>query len=416
MVDRRYAVQLGGKTYSPQFQTDLRHASDWKKVLTRAYGSHAVCLCPGKGERKLSIKRREGSDALHLARFAGTGAQHANECRFYAPAPERSGMQGYTLDAVEEVESGFRVRLARGIRIQEAGEEARRGDSEQKNSTGNRKPAVTLLGLLHLLWTEGRLNVWYPAMQDKRGFGLINSVLRRTAERITVSRMPLDSVLMLGAAKDSHDEQRNAKIAENAAGRGHRLVLVSPLARFNEEKHEGPLQLPVSGPFGMPKLWLAESVWARVQRSFAREIAAWKRGSRVMAIAQFDTKPGSTPASGKVVDVGLMQVTERWIPVDSDYEAQIEERLYEQERCFEKPLRFDAGEEFFFPDFWLLDTAEEMPLEVFGMATPEYLERRQQKAALLNCRYGAGGWWFWDAAHDQRGLAIPDFPPANRRS
>lgn len=97
MLNRRYPVLISGKRYSPEFQTDKQYAKNWKIVLERAYGTHAICQCPSSGSRKLSIKRREDSDGFHLARFAGTGHEHSNDCRYYAPAPERSGMQGYAV-------------------------------------------------------------------------------------------------------------------------------------------------------------------------------------------------------------------------------------------------------------------------------------------------------------------------------
>lgn len=150
---REYPVLISGKRYSPEFQTDQQYAKNWKIVLEKAYGTHAICQCPSSGSRKLSIKRREDSDGFHLARFADfSGREHSNDCRYYAPAPERSGMQGYAVGVVEEGEDGsIRVRLARGIRVQapRSGKRKHLGD----RSPGKSKPAMTLLGLLHLLWS-----------------------------------------------------------------------------------------------------------------------------------------------------------------------------------------------------------------------------------------------------------------------
>ena len=177
MLNRRYPVLISGKRYSPEFQTDKQYAKNWKIVLERAYGTHAICQCPSSGSRKLSIKRREDSDGFHLARFAGTGHEHSNDCRYYAPAPERSGMQGYAVGVVEEGEDGsIRVRLARGIRVQAPRSEESDGPSVTR-SPGKSKPAMTLLGLLHLLWSESRLSTWYPAMEGKRNSGIVNYAL-----------------------------------------------------------------------------------------------------------------------------------------------------------------------------------------------------------------------------------------------
>jgi len=97
----------GREVILPEFQTDPQYTAAWKRALERAYGrEHEVCGCPGTGERKLKIKLREGSDGYHLARYPHSGPEHANDCRFYAAAPQRSGLQGYAVGVVEETADG----------------------------------------------------------------------------------------------------------------------------------------------------------------------------------------------------------------------------------------------------------------------------------------------------------------------
>ncbi|WP_223815738.1 MULTISPECIES: DUF1173 family protein [Pantoea] len=62
----------------------------------------------------------------------------------------------------------------------------------------------------------------------------------------------------------------------------------------------------------------------------------------------------------------------------------VETRLWEEKRAFIKPLRYD-GEEDVFPDFVLTDVpgTEVLPMEVFGMNTPDYLQRRREKNGPL---------------------------------
>ena len=87
-------------------------------------------------------------------------------------------------------------------------------------------------------------------------------------------------------------------------------------------------------------------------------------------------------------------------------------RLCEQERSFVKPLRFDADDDTL-PDFWLTDTDGEraLPMEVFGMSTPDYIARRDDKITLYNDKYSAQGWWFWDATARDAENNIATFPP-----
>ena len=95
-------------------------------------------------------------------------------------------------------------------------------------------------------------------------------------------------------------------------------------------------------------MYMTTELWPSAQRSFADEIFAWQRGERVIVIAQLSTRPKSPYTD--VLELGLMRVTSRLIPMDSEYEATVEEWLHSQGRRFEKPLRFDSKEEQVFPD------------------------------------------------------------------
>ncbi|MFA7946503.1 DUF1173 family protein, partial [Pseudomonas brenneri] len=228
MVNHIYPVNIGPKHYTKEFQREAQYAKSWKSVLEKAYGTtHATCCCPGRGDRKLAIKRREGSDSYHLARFAGTGAEHTNECRFYAPAPESSGMQAYDRGVVEEGEDGLlRIRLARGLGVLSSRETGEEGTVQAPAAPGVRKPAMTLLGLLHLLWQESRLNVWYPAMAGKRSTFVVSKALAKAAGRIGTDRLRLAEVLLLPADKDSPASKANQSIVTYAIERSLRLVVV----------------------------------------------------------------------------------------------------------------------------------------------------------------------------------------------
>ncbi|MCW0351003.1 hypothetical protein NB701_004365 [Pantoea ananatis] len=103
-----------------------------------------------------------------------------------------------------------------------------------------------------------------------------------------------------------------------------------------------------------------------------------------------------------------MTVSPRFIPLDSGYEAAVEEKLWQEKRAFIKPLCYD-GEEDVFPDFVLKDVSgvDALPMEVFGINTPEYQQRRQEKIAHYDLEYGAESWWHWNAYTTNE---IPAFP------
>ncbi|ARF52133.1 DUF1173 family protein [Pantoea stewartii] len=196
--------------------------------------------------------------------------------------------------------------------------------------------------------------------------------------------------------------------------------MVSVLAGWNAAA-EARLQttLPLGLFSGFPDLVLPEDVRLRLrlERSFGRELGDWRRGMKVVVIAE--TEPPETtfrhtdgrnrPSScSTVIDVALMTVSPRFIPLDSGYEGMVEDRLWQEKRAFIKPLRYD-GEEDVFPDFVLKDVpgVDALPMEVFGMNTPEYLQRKQAKTAHYDREYGPGHWWCWNAPEKSD---IPAFP------
>ncbi|EOZ4673311.1 DUF1173 family protein [Cronobacter sakazakii] len=119
---------------------------------------------------------------------------------------------------------------------------------------------------------------------------------------------------------------------------------------------------------------------------------------KVFVIAVTDV-PGAK--SAQVRQLALMMVSDRYIPLDSLNEGAFEQKLYELERSFYKPLRYDSSTREYLADFCLTDAPTEnhlpIPVEIWGMNTPDYQEHRLVKERWYNANYGATGWLSWDA-------------------
>ncbi|MFJ3465710.1 DUF1173 family protein [Achromobacter spanius] len=415
-------VTLGSnkRPYSPEFQTQDEFKEGWKRVLLMAHGKADVrCTCPGDGEKRLSIHSRANSDRFHLARFPETGAEHSEDCVYYGVDPNMSGLGSYRRGVVQELDDGaVKIMLKVGLQQRAAvapQDSENSGPAETKVATPRPRSgqaSMTLLGLLHFLWTQAAINTWAPGMEGKRNLGLVHHHLMRAAMGTYAGRVRLSQNLVIATPSGSGQQagQNKAKSLDAITQR-RRLVVVAPLAQ-HEEGMDGSSVLPIAGFHGIPHLMLDDGIWASIERRFMREIDAWRAGNPVMAVVQTDppkSSAGNTRA--QVVDVSLMQITRDWIPVDSGYEALIAEKLVAEKRRFEKPLRFDAGEDAVFPDFWLRDRPVPLPLEVWGLSTPDYQARKKEKAAHYDETYGAGGWWSWNAAV---GDLVPDLPAPPR--
>lgn len=402
-----------------QWQRWLKHARDNKATTV------VTCLCQASEEdtqrRRLKVHLSQKTDQCWLASWAFSGHEHAPDCRFYSVWPDERQAAIYAHDVVKAAADGqLVVRLPTGLQKKDAQE---RKPEAIPVSTGpvkqRRQPSMRLLGLLHLLWEQSAINVWHPAFDRKKRYpGWVSWRLNETAGRIRIGRIPLRQSLMLMAMKDSPQVAENRRIVKEAAGDSRRLIIISQLAAWSDAADERlQYTLPLGLFAGFPSLDLPDDVRARLSRSFTRELSDWRRGARVMIICE--TEPPETAyirkdgrnvprSSCRVIDAALMTVSPRYIPLDSHYEGMVEARMWEEKRACIKPLRYD-GEEDVFPDFVLNDVpgTEALPMEVFGMTTPEYLQRKREKFAHYDAEYGKGNWWFWDVADKSEMPVLP---------
>lgn len=413
-------IELDGQKptkYSPEFQTDNAFAKGWKAMLTKAHrGGKVTCACPGNGDKLLAVRHYD-SDSFCLARYPLTGGEHGNECRFYAPDPEKSGMSGYQKGVIEDGPNGMiKIRLEIGLKKREASDPAIPPQPAPAPAVGRKsKPAMRLLGLLNYLWDEADLNSWWPAMKGKRDIGRINLWLDDAASHITAAKVQLNSVLLLADHKaDGRWATTNRQRVEAAHKSKTRLLAIVPLAAYSPERDkEMASSLKIVGFHGIPMLDMHAGLWGRVCKRFPRAIAAWQNNQRIMAIAELDLKKDGKYAD--VVDVALMPVTANWIPFDSMFELTVADKLTSEDRGFMKPLRFDADEDVVFPDFILRDTGADTPLEVFGRTDESYEARKAVKMAYYQKEFGTDRWWYWDAAQDPDGRTMKPFPEAKRK-
>ncbi|AEC18757.1 hypothetical protein PT7_0217 [Pusillimonas sp. T7-7] len=402
------------KTYSPEFQIEDQYAFSWKRVLTMAHGKAIVrCLCKATGERRLSIHSRKNSDRFHLARFPDTGPEHQEDCVYFGADPNSSGRGSYKRGVVEELDDGnTKIKLKVGLqqRLTQAPTDAddapAAGPSPATRASASQS-SMSLLGLLHYLWTEAALNTWVPAMAGKRNLGVVHHHLMAVAMKTYAGRAKLAQNLLIGTPSDTGQQAKlNHAKSLAASDERRRLVVLSPLARFRGGMGAAST-LPITGFHGIPYMIMSQELWDVTQRRFSKELQAWVAGDPVMAIVQ-TAAPKVTGGSiqAEVIDLALMWKTKDWIPVESGFEVMVAEKLVAENRRFEKPLRFDSKDAVF-PDFVLKDRGAAVPMEVWGMATPEYQARKREKTAHYDNVYGPSNWWSWNGA---AGDPLPDLP------
>jgi hypothetical protein len=405
------------QTYSAAFQTSEQFQNSWQSVLKAAYGRADLrCGCKGRGQKRLAVKYYEGSNSFSLARFSLTGGQHAADCQYYSANPAQSGPGGDARGVIDQRPDGsIKIRLE--IAMLERGEVTAPAAPVRPSvdrAPSSKQSSMKLLGLLNYLWEEAGLNQWKPAFAGKRRASLAYWWLNNAADNVWAGEVKLvDQMLLPAFGAETREAERNRQRAAAALQAKHRMLVIAPLAAFNQDRFDSMgRQLKIAGFHGMPIAFMQSGLWDHTVRRFPNAIAGWRDGQGTVAIAQVELKQGPKGLYATVIDLALMSITAEFVPVESSYERLVAERLVAQGRSFTKPLRFDAGADLVLPDFILTDTPAEVPMEVFGRSDAEYLRRKAEKGAYYDEQYGKAGWWNWDAAANGAASSMPAFPPA----
>jgi hypothetical protein len=413
-------VLIAGTTYTKDFQEKPEFIKGWQSVLKKNHGpdSKAYCGCFGKGEKRLIIRYYKESDTYRLSKYPTSGEDHDNECQYYAPNPEKSGLQCYITGVLKELDHGnIGITLGIGLKAKEPSETTSANPSMHGTST-NKQTAISLLGLLHWLWQDAALNYWRKGFEGKRSWGTVRDRLNPAVEKLRSGRRKMSDYVII-AGRDNQNQIEKA-MAEN-----NRLIVIAPITSQNDYK------ILCEKFYGLPYLNLKNGTWDARINKYPRE-SEWLlqdeagRKGHVVLIAHTEP-PQEVVTSNEtqgikafkdrkhkavVVNYALMRVTDSWIPISSSYEYELADKLVEQGRTFEKPLRFDAEADTFFPDFILKDVgATDYLMEVFGMSTSSYILQKQRKTEWYDKKYGEDGWWNWDATATKQ---IPDLPPARK--
>ncbi|HBL7007469.1 DUF1173 family protein [Citrobacter sp. RHB35-C17] len=427
----RFVGLRGSTDCDATFRTE--NSERWQRWLRYARANKATtivtCLClPAEDEpvrRRMKVNRSQRTDQCWLSSYSYTGHEHAPDCRYYSVWPDERQAAIYTADVLKIATDGsLVVRLPIGLQKKEQQNKTSAEPPEKSGTSSRRRrhPSMQLAGLLHLLWERSGINVWHPAFdKKKRTPGWVSWKLSETAASIRIGKYPLQDSLLLMSMTRQPQAEKNWQHIRMAEKKSRRFILISQLAVWSDDA-EVRLQhtLPLGLFAGFPALQVPEDVMVRLSRSYARELADWRRGAKVIVICEaeppettFTRQEGRNipHSTSKVIDVALMTVSPRYIPLDSGYEGMVEERLWQEKRAFIKPLRYD-GEAEVFPDFVLTDMpgVDALPMEVFGMKTPGYLQRKQEKIKHYDQEYGPGKWWQWDAADCPDAQDIPSFP------
>jgi hypothetical protein len=438
-MDKDYPIQFpGDDRFTPERSSSLPEA--FQTALRRIHesGDYALCLCPGKGDRKLYVSRH--GEAYRVARFPNSGLDHAPDCRFFATPAEMSGLAGYQQGVVTEaIDGSKKVRLKIGLTRKAVAARQEReeteevdGDDTTPDKAVQRKSqaAMTDLGLLQFLWTEASLNRWHPGMNGKRFWSTVGHHAHKAAELIRVGRTPLSQVLLviqpergdewLARAKQRAWKVLSPILADRDRGVITRAVVVGEVRSFVQNHDRMSIALYDASKYDIKLMAEHKLVSAFTKRfpdvmtELQNRVPNTRPDCRAIGLFLVEMRRTEDGAIGDVLSGGLMLTTQTFIPYSSSYEKRVADLLFSGERYFEKPLRFDAHEEVIFPDFLLFDTQFSItPMEVYGRDDPDYIARRDKKRAIYpRCFPGVEPWEWFAVDH----IEPPPLPPKQTRT
>ncbi len=386
---------------------------EYARALKEAYGQGpAVCLCKSlPNQRKLKICRGERADDVRywVARYSGTGEEHTDGCRHGALHPLRTGAREYEPGVISERDDdgmvALRFRLPLSTRKSAVAPEPSSSGRGSDDAAREDLRSASPLGLLHLLWERARLNVWEPQFGKGRFSGILRGRLAGAVDRIILNRTELAAMfgsLFIPQPSGARDALHMVLGGAQAARR--RVILVGELV-FSDAGE--PYLVGGTQAYGVSLKLDAK----RMRERFPRVAPIVANEGRAVALVVAEVTGNHTRQGNHVLAVvdsvcmGVERMT--WTPVDSTYELTIARKLYDEQRSFRKPLRFDAGRDVALPDFELRDVGERpVPLEVFGRDDVAYRDRAAQKHALYDELYGPL-WWAWDATTSTDPPAFP---------
>jgi hypothetical protein len=368
---------------------DDTHNREWQDSLAvHRQNKLAIprCSCRIDIELKLYIGQREGH--YYLARYPNSGCLHNPDCQFFELAVEGSGLSAYEQGVIKHLPDGtVRVKLKNPLShvAKDVTPPTPPETKPEEKPAGRRsKSAVTMVGLIDLLFYEAGLAAWHPRFRDRRTHWVVIRRLYEAAARIKTSRDAVADGLIVGIG--GIEKREFAQLAKrnqitlqriDQANTPKRTQFVTVLGEVEAVGDSlGMKTLKFCG-FGSQKIQviigskLLESV-KRIWPVFGQQV---ERGTDlpefgkpvVMVLGRLRSYEGA--GGWTVIEaerVALRYVCQfNWLPARPDpaYLSALS-HLVGLDRSFIIPLVFDGDDTIHLPDFVLTDTNVLTPVAI----------------------------------------------------
>lgn len=379
-------IQLAGRTAPLSWLRE--HATEAAPLFARAKAEvgHALCLCRRPALRLVIRCTRAGR--YHVAGWPGEGDKHDTGCPFHKLAPGLSGRDGYSTQAIRETDDGVSIRLGTPLTRSLATPEKHQAAPDETHERRSRR-TVGLLGLLHWLWEEARLNAWRPQFR-RRTWRECHARLCPQLREATINGQALEEALYVVPPFSQATAAANTAALEDFRAR---------LGRHRDTEQRalllGQIKEVTPTPYGVAyrlahqrtPLYARAALHARAARSYRHPFSktAAEHGATRVALFVVERSPKGHLIA---VDLAAMLTNGNYIPADSSYEVVMANALASCRRAFIKPLRYDTADAVL-PDFVVTDTDPHHYVEVYGIHGRETYEQRKRTKREFYQRQGA---------------------------
>lgn len=318
---------------SPLFQAALESAY---KARIRP-----ICLCVEPG---LPMYIAHLEKTFVVKRMPDTGATHGPACESFEAPPGLSGRGEVNGQAIENTDDGsVKLKLAFSLRHNNPAE--MENESSQKTTAKTAGTRLTLRGLLHYLWDESKLSHWSPEMHGKRSWSAVQAALMAAVESKETKSATLRDILYI---PELYDREKRFEIASR------RINTLSPIMGPGKSGKKlmlvvGEMDSKSASTFGfslrlknLPDFPFVMDVDLNksFEKVFLSTVNVWDQapGAHLVVIATFAMDDKGSPL---IEEMCVMCTSPDWLPVDNKVELELIEVLVEQNRSFQKQLRYN---------------------------------------------------------------------------
>ncbi|MEM8970882.1 MAG: DUF1173 family protein [Pseudomonadota bacterium] len=320
-----------------------------QKALAQAHRNRQRVTCGCRSPRpKMYVAAVNGK--FIVKRMPSTGEEHAPGCASFLPPEELSGLAQVQGTAIKEEPDKGTTTLKIDFPLAASGTRSAPPEPSGKKPTEAKAPQkkLRLSALLHYLWHEAELVKWFPAMEGKRWWGVVQRSVADAAAGKTAKSKNLSDILYIPEPWKVDDKenlasrrQRIFRTFSSTSGRAPFGLLVA------EYKSHEPTRLGARFLFKhIPDcaFYAEKELVKRFEKVFGDHLmmADMAVGSHVVLIATFSIAKKGYPV---LQEIGLMLVTKNWIPFEHERELEVITALTDQNRAFLKSLRFNLDVE-----------------------------------------------------------------------